>query len=84
VARIGYALGRSAETITLLHVVNAVSAVERIRACPLGLKTHAALCPLHRELDNAYAAVEEAFSRVTAAQVLHQQGAVPPLCEIQR
>jgi Rrf2 family protein len=83
-ARGGYALERSAETITLLHVVNAVSGVERIRACPLGLKTHTALCPLHRELDNAYAAVEEAFSRVTVAQVLQQQTAVSPLCEIKR
>jgi Rrf2 family protein len=78
----GYALERSAETMTLLDVVRAVGGVERIRACPLELKTHTTLCPLHRELDNAYAAMEKAFGRVTVAQMVRQQGAPSPLCEV--
>ncbi len=77
----GYALAKSPEAISLLDVINAVGAIERIRACPLNLKTHTRLCPLHRELDNAYAAVEEAFARVTVAQVVRQPGAVTPLCD---
>jgi Rrf2 family transcriptional regulator, nitric oxide-sensitive transcriptional repressor len=77
----GYALERPPESITLLEVARALGAVERIEVCPLNLPTHTSLCPLHRELDNAYAAVEQAFSRVTIAQVLQQQGAAPPLCE---
>ncbi len=78
----GYALERAPEAITLLDVVNAVGAVERIRACPLQLKTHTRLCPLHQELDNAYAAVEAAFARVTVAQVMRQPGVPTPLCEV--
>jgi Rrf2 family protein len=79
----GYALERPAETMTLLDVVGAVGGVERIRACPLDLKAHTTLCPLHRELDNAYAAVEKAFGRVTIAQLVQQSGASAPMCEVQ-
>jgi Rrf2 family protein len=77
----GYALARSAESITILDVVRAVGGVERIRACPLEIKTHTRLCPLHRELDKAYATVEEAFGRVTIAELIRQKGAAAPLCD---
>ena len=50
----GYALTLDPAKITILDVVNAVSPVERIRHCPLGLSSHTKLCPLHRELDRAY------------------------------
>lgn len=76
----GYALARAAEAITILDVVNAVSPLERIRHCPLGLPGHTQLCPLHQELDSAYAATEAAFSRVTIAQVLNAGGPIQPLC----
>ncbi len=78
----GYALQQPADAMTLLDVVRAVGGVERIRACPLDLATHTTLCPLHRELDNAYAAVEESFGRVTVAQIVDRQGAATPLCEV--
>jgi Rrf2 family protein len=80
----GYALVRPPEELSILDVVSAVEPVTRLRRCPLGLKTHTDLCPLHRELDEAYAAVERAFSRVTIAQVLHQAAGVPPLCELEQ
>jgi Rrf2 family protein len=80
----GYALVRPPEELTLLDVVRAVGGVERIHDCPLGLETHTTLCPLHRELDNAYASVEAAFGRVTVAQVIQQQGVPTPLCEVKR
>lgn len=78
----GYALARSAEAITILDVVNAVAPLQRIRHCPLGLTSHTSLCPLHQELDQAYAATEEAFARVTIGQLLRSTSKIVPLCEI--
>ena len=78
----GYSLTRKADEITILDVVNAVAPMERIRHCPLGLTSHTSLCPLHRELDNAYAATEEAFSRVTIGQLLRSDSKIIPLCDV--
>jgi Rrf2 family protein len=78
----GYSLVREADSLTLLDVVNAVSPLERIRHCPLGLPSHTSLCPLHKELDRAYAATETAFSRVTIGQLLRSTGDLVPLCDI--
>jgi Rrf2 family transcriptional regulator, nitric oxide-sensitive transcriptional repressor len=78
----GYALARSAEKITILDVVNAVSPLERIRHCPLGLPSHTSLCPLHKELDRAYAATEKAFAQVTLAQLLRSTSRIIPLCDV--
>jgi Rrf2 family transcriptional regulator, nitric oxide-sensitive transcriptional repressor len=78
----GYTLVRSPEDLSALDVVAAVEPIARIRRCPLGLKSHTSLCPLHRELDEAAAATERAFARVTIAQLLNQPDSVPPLCEM--
>jgi Rrf2 family protein len=78
----GYALVPPPQELSILDIVNAVEPVARIRRCPLGLKTHTTLCPLHRELDEAAAAMERAFARVTLAQLLNQPDNVPPLCEV--
>ena len=56
--------------ITILDVVTAVADLQRIRSCPLGLSSHTRLCPLHKKLDDAYAATEKAFREVTIAQLL--------------
>jgi Rrf2 family transcriptional regulator, nitric oxide-sensitive transcriptional repressor len=77
----GYELARDPGAITILDVVNAVSPLERIRSCPLGLKTHTALCPLHKELDKAYAATEIAFAGVTIKALLESTSGIIPLCE---
>jgi Rrf2 family protein len=76
----GYALATAPERITILDVINAVAPLERIRVCPLGLPTHRQLCPLHAELDRAYAATEEAFAKVTIAQLSNSTARRPPLC----
>jgi Rrf2 family protein len=80
----GYRLDCSPDEITILDVVNAVGPIDRICSCPLGLETHTSLCPLHQELDTAYEAMQEAFARVTVAQVLKQNKGNPisPLCEV--
>jgi hypothetical protein len=68
--------------VSILDVVNAVEPIPRIRGCPLGLESHTSLCPLHRELDEACAATERAFARVSIAGLLNQPAGVPPLCEV--
>ena len=77
----GYDLAVKPAAITILDVVNAVSPLERIRHCPLGLVSHTELCPLHAELDRAYAATEAAFAAVTIEQVIHSASSFIPLCE---
>ncbi len=77
----GYELTKGASDVSILEVVNAVSPLERIRQCPLGLATHTSLCPLHAELDRAYAATEKAFAGVTMAEVLASTKGIVPLCE---
>jgi Rrf2 family protein len=76
----GYALARRADSISILDVVNAVAPLERIHKCPLGISSHRRLCPLHAELDRAYAATEQAFSRVTIAHLLESTHRRPTLC----
>lgn len=79
----GYELARPAGKITILDVISAVSPIERIEKCPLGLSSHTSLCPLHRELDKAYAATEAAFRRVTVKSLLESTSPIVPLCEVQ-
>jgi len=77
----GYALTRPPNEIAILDAINAAGGIDRIRSCPLGLRSHSNLCPLHQELDKAYAMMEKAFSRVTVAEVLETPNAVAPLCD---
>jgi Rrf2 family protein len=79
----GIALARPAEELTILEVVNAVEPIQRIKSCPLGLKSHGVrLCPLHRRMDDAMATVEAAFGGTTVAEILAEPTHSPPLCEV--
>ena len=78
----GYELARPTEEVTILDVVNAVAPVERIKSCPLGLVSHIDLCPLHQELDRAYAATEAAFRRVTVKELIESTSPIIPLCDV--
>ena len=78
----GYDLALPPKEISILDVVNAVAPIERINACPLGLKSHTELCPLHHELDKAYAATEAAFRKVTIKKLMDSTSRIVPLCEI--
>ena len=77
----GYELCRPTHSLTILDVINTVAPIERIRHCPLGLKSHTTLCPLHAELDKAYAATEQAFAGVTIEELVESASPIPPLCE---
>jgi Rrf2 family protein len=82
----GFVLTRRPEDLTVLDVVQAVEPLQRIRGCPLGLKGHANLCPLHRRIDQAIALVEDALRRSTIAELLIEPSAsrgIPvPLCPV--
>ena len=77
----GYSLKVAPAAVSILDVVNAVAPLERIRHCPLGLGSHTSLCPLHAELDKAYAQTEQAFARVTVAKLLRSTNPIVPLYE---
>lgn len=66
----GYQLHDSPEDISVYDVVEAISAVPRIRECPLGLEEHATLCPLHKRIDEAAALVEKAFRETTISELI--------------
>jgi Rrf2 family nitric oxide-sensitive transcriptional repressor len=80
----GFTLARSADELTVLDVVQAVTPIRRIESCPLGLKGHINLCPLHRRLDNAIGLVEDALRQSTIAELLAEpdrsRGIPIPLC----
>jgi Rrf2 family protein len=80
----GFTLTRPADALTVLDVVQAVDPIRRIRSCPLGIKGHVNLCPLHRRLDQAMALVEKALSDSTIAELLgepdRRKGIPVPLC----
>lgn len=78
----GYILASDPDDVSLLEVVSAVTPVERIRSCPLGLQSHKGLCPLHKHLDDAYANLEQALAHVTVGQVVRVPTQFPPLVEV--
>ena len=79
----GVTLAKDPAELTILEVVNAVEPIKRITTCPLGLQTHGPrLCPLHRRVDAALAAVESAFGGTTLAEVLGEPSASVPLCDV--
>lgn len=80
----GFTLTRSPEELTVYEVVQAVDPLQRIRSCPLGIKGHMNLCPLHRRLDDALKSVEDALKRSTIRELLLEpdraRGIPIPLC----
>ena len=78
----GSTLARPPERINVLSVLDAVGPLQRIKSCPLGLKSHGVnLCALHRRLDDAMAMVEAAFRASTIADLLAEKGPSIPLCD---
>jgi len=68
--------------MSVLTVLDAVSPIQRIHTCPLGIKSHGkSLCALHQRLDDAMSLVEKAFSESTIADLLADKRDSRPLCE---
>jgi len=78
----GYVLAHATDEVTILDVINAVAPLVRINSCPLGLKSHTSLCPLHSELDKTSAATEAALAAVTIRQLLESTNPILPLREV--
>jgi Rrf2 family protein len=80
----GFTLTRAPAELTVLDIIQAVDPIQRIRSCPLGLKGHINLCPLHRRLDLAMKLVEEALRKSSIAELLAEperaRGIPMPLC----
>ncbi|HVT90051.1 MAG TPA: Rrf2 family transcriptional regulator [Tepidisphaeraceae bacterium] len=67
----GYLLEKKALELDLLSIIHLVDPSRRIRSCPLNNPNHVTgLCPLHRRLDQAIAAAEQALQGTTIAEVL--------------
>jgi Rrf2 family transcriptional regulator, nitric oxide-sensitive transcriptional repressor len=79
----GVSLAKPPDELTILDVVNAVDPIVRYKTCPLNLPNHGTnLCPLHKRMDAAMAAVEEAFRKSTLAEVLADTSSMSvPLCD---
>jgi len=78
----GFRLERDPAALTVLEVINAVDPIERIHTCPLGLDAHGThLCPMHRRIDDALAAIEESFRASTIDDLLTEPTISTPLCE---
>ena len=81
----GFSLVKDPRELTILEVVNSVDPIQRIRTCPLDIKSHGKrLCPLHSRLDKALAFVEQAFGDTTLAELLAEPSGSVPLCEFPR
>lgn len=79
----GFVLARAPADISVLGVLRATdSALQRITACPLGLRTHTKLCALHQKLDAAAALLEEYFSGTTIEDLVSEPRKIRPLCEV--
>jgi Rrf2 family transcriptional regulator, nitric oxide-sensitive transcriptional repressor len=80
----GFTLARPPAELTVFDVIQAVEPLQRIRGCPLDLKGHVNLCPLHRRMDHAIGLVEDALKRSTIAELLSEpspaRGVPIPLC----
>lgn len=78
----GFRLERDPAGLSVLEVVNAIDPIERIHTCPLGLESHGeCLCPMHRRIDDAMAAIEQSFGASTIAAVVNEPTRSHPLCD---
>ncbi len=78
----GVTLARQPAELTILDIVNAVEPIQRIKTCPLDLKSHGTrLCALHSRMDASLKNMEEAFASTTLAELLADSNPSVPLCD---
>lgn len=79
----GSVLARPAATITVLDVVQALSPIQQIKHCPLGIKSHGIkLCPLHDRLGHTITMVEQAYASSSIAKLVPKQTEAQPFCNL--
>ncbi|MCA9214384.1 MAG: Rrf2 family transcriptional regulator [Planctomycetales bacterium] len=77
----GFTLINEPSKLSVLAVIDAVDPIQRFHECPLGIDSHGAtLCPLHRKLDDAGKAAEEAFGDTTIEELISVPKSRKPLC----
>ena len=78
----GVSLAREPAELTILDIVSAVEPLQRIKTCPLDLKSHGTqLCALHRRMDASLKNIEDAFASTTLAELLLESNPSVPLCD---
>jgi len=78
----GVSLAREPAELTILDIVSAVEPLQRIKTCPLDLKSHGTqLCALHRRMDASLKNMEDAFASTTLAELLLESNPSVPLCD---
>lgn len=78
----GFTLVREPSAISVLDVLQAVGAApQRITKCPLGLKGHVRLCPVHKLVDEAVAHAQKAFAESNLEELCSSTSGVTALCE---
>jgi Rrf2 family nitric oxide-sensitive transcriptional repressor len=77
----GFSLARSPDSLTMWEVVQAVDPLKRIHECPLGFAAHGdELCPLHKQLDQAIAGIEQSFTQCKISSLIDPNQGSSPLC----
>lgn len=78
----GFNLAKQPDDLNLLEVLNAVEPLQRIRTCPLRLKSHGTtLCALHKRLDESMESIEQLFADTSIATLLANPTSSIPLYE---
>ncbi|MCC6547845.1 Rrf2 family transcriptional regulator [Candidatus Sumerlaeota bacterium] len=77
----GFTLVREPENTSVLDILATVDAEpQRIQQCPLGLKAHVKLCPLHRLVDEAIEHAQKAFAKTNLEELSQSAEDSIPLC----
>lgn len=77
----GFVLSKAPSEITVLHVLNAVDPIQRIKECPLGRAHGKNLCALHDRLDAALALIEDSFRSCTLEDLCKETEKGSPVCK---
>lgn len=79
----GFFLAKPSNEISVLQVLETFDASpERIEHCPLGIKGHTKLCPLHQLIDEQVAKAEKVFSNTSIRDILETKSDISPFCEV--
>ncbi|TWT29392.1 iron-responsive transcriptional regulator [Posidoniimonas corsicana] len=77
----GYKLERECGDLTVLDVVNCVDPVRRLDACPPNrVRVSAALCPLHKLLDEVQESMQTRFAETSIKQLAFTADGRPQRC----